>query len=788
VGRGGLLRDTLHRWPYRNETLLLAVLLVATLFFRFPGNNVTLGIYGTGLVGGAALAMQAIAIVLVYRSNRIINFAQFAFGSTSALIFGALVHAQPLLRVTHTICPPCLPRITSTEQNVNYVVSLVLALSLSMLLAWLVYRLVVRRFDNAPRLVLTVATIFVAQGLPTLAAAFEWIAQHGLPAREVAVSGATAAVVPPVDFRLTISQGGVPVVFHLVDVLTVVLAVVATIGISVYMRRSATGNAIRAASENPARASTLGVDVGRVTGRVWLLAGLLSGISGLLIVSQAPITTGIDVGALVQILLVAVLARLVSLPMAAAAAVVVGVFGNSVTWAFQNTDAYPALLFVLVAVALLAQRYQVSRADLDLASSWQSSKEARPVPVELRSLPAVRKWRWTLAILLGVVLCMYPFVMSPGDIGLGTLAMLYGMLGLSLLILAGWSGQISLGHVGLAAVGAYVAAVSHAPFVVQLLIGSIAGGLAALAIGLPALRLRGLHLAVISMAFSFAVVIILLGPKYLGQFLPTDLGTPSLFGWHIGDGAPFYFLTLGLLAAVTTLMVGMRRTRTGRALLAGRDNERSAQSFGIGLTRTRLSAFAVSGCIAGLAGTLLAWQGHDVNPQNFAPNLSLSVFLYMVIGGTGAVCGPLIGAGYAWIAFIGGLTPILDQALTGLGGLVLLLFFPGGLARLGFDLRDAGLRRIASRHRILVPSLMADRDLRRVDDRASLAAKQARRGGTVFVPSRYALDAQWITEVPGSIVAPGGTTTRAAARKVGTRAAFTGLSADTEPAGVTSGG
>ena len=786
--RGGLLRDALHRWPYRNETLLLAALLVATFFFRFGGNTVTLGIYTAGLVTGSALALQAIAIVLVYRSNRIINFAQFAFGSTSALIFGVLVHAQPLLRVTRTICPPCMPRVTATERQVNYVVSLALALGLSVLLGWLVYRLVVRRFDNAPRLVLTVATIFVAQGLPTLAAGFAALAERGQPAQDVAKNGATAPVTPPVDVRFTVHQGGVPVVFHLVDVLTVAFAVLATAGIAIYMTRSATGTAIRAASENSARASTLGVDVGRVTGRVWLLAGLLSGISGLLVVSAVPVTTGIDVGALVQILLVAVIARLVSLPMAAAAAVVVGVFGDSVAWAFNNPDAYPALLFVLVAVALLVQRYQVSRADLDLASSWQSSKEARPIPAELRVLPSVRKWRWALWIVLGLVLVIYPFVSSPGNISLGTLAMVYGMLGLSLLILAGWSGQISLGHVGLAAVGGYVAAISHAPFVVQLVIGAIAGGAAAIAIGLPALRLRGLHLAVISMAFSFAVVIILLGPKYLGQFLPTDLGTPSVFGWHVGDGAPLYFLTLALLAAITVLVVGMRRTRTGRALLAGRDNERGAQSFGIGLTRTRMSAFAASGCIAGLAGTLLAWQAHDVNPQNFAPNLSLSVFLYMVIGGTGAVCGPLIGAAYAWIAFIGGLTPIISQALTGIGGLVLLLFFPGGLARLWFELRDAGLRRIASRQRIIVPSLMADRDLRRADDRAAIAAKQARRGGTVFVPSRYALDAQWITEVPASIVAPGATTTRVSAHKTSAPAAFSGVSADAEPAGATSGG
>jgi branched-chain amino acid transport system permease protein len=761
--------------PYRNEVAFLLVLLGGTVAFRLVAKEVTLGIYGLGVSSGAALALHALGVVLVFRSNRIVNFAQFSFGATAAGLFAVLVNGIPLLRMTQAVCPPCLPRITPLQLQINYWLSAVLSLALSVGLAWLVYRLVIRRFENAPRLVLTVATIFLAQALPVISVA---AARFGYSAQQREdVTSSLAAVRPPYNGTFTISQGGVPVVLQAIDVLLVLAAVIATVAVSRWMRRSATGTAVRAASENPARAATLGVDVAGVTSKIWLLVGLLSGVAGLLAVNKGPAPAGFDAATLTQILLVAVIARLASLTLAAVAAVVVGVVQASVLWSFGSQDVFDGALFVLVGIALLLQRYQISRADVEQASSWQGSFEARPIPAELEGVPAVRTWRRAGVLVLVLVLVGYPFVMSPGQVQTGTLIFLYAVLALALLVLTGWAGQISLGHFGLAGVGAYAAAVSRLPFPAAVLLGTLAGSAAAVLVGIPALRLRGLHLAVTSLAFSVSVSAVLLDPDALGRYLPDELPTASV-GVTISDGAPYYFFCLAVLMVVTIGVIRLRRTRTGRALVASRDNERAAQSFGVSVVRLRLSGFAVSGALAGLAGALLAYMSHGVSPQNYSPDLSLAIFLFLVIGGTGSVAGPLLGCAYAWIAYLGNVTPLFSLLLTGMGGLALLLFFPGGLARIAFDLRDAGLRRIASRNRIVAPSLMADRDLGRDPERAALLPKTNRGGGTAFVPQRYGLDDQWIIHIPDALVAPGETTTRRTAARRSKTDTFEGIPDD----------
>jgi branched-chain amino acid transport system permease protein len=770
--------------PFRNEVAVLAAILLTTVLFQVHWQTVTLGIYAHGVSDGAALALQALGMVLVYRSNRIINFAQFAVGSTAATMFVAFVNFQPVLRLTRTVCPPCLNHVTPTDRSINYWLSLVLALGLALLLAAVIYHLVVRRFANAPPLVLTVATIFIAQALPALGTAITLLS--GTKAQRASPAALSGIVRPPITGSFTITQGGTPVVIHATDVLLVAAALIAAIGLAVYLRRSATGNAIRAASENAARAGTLGVPVGKVTSRVWLLAGLLSAVAAILQTSTTGAAGGADVTTLCEILLVALIARLESLPIAAVAAIVIGIWQDATQWSFNSAKPLGGSLFFLIAVVLLVQRYRASRAEADL-QTWTGNAEARPIPRELRQVSTVRKWRIGGLLAVIAVLGVYPWVTSPTDVELGTTAITYGMLGLSLLILTGWGGQISLGQFGFSAVGAYVAAACHLPFLLAILIGGLAGAVAAVIVGLPAIRLRGLHLAVISLAFALAVTTVLLDPAHLASILPTTLADPKLFGIDLSDDQTYYYLCLGLLVVIAVGVVGLRRTRTGRALIAARDNERGAQQLGISLTRLRLSGFAVSGFIAALAGGLLAYQQHGVNPQNFSPDISISVFLFFVIGGTGSLAGPLLGAAYAWLGFIGGLTPVLTEALTGVGGLGLLLFFPGGLAKVGFDLRDAGLRRIASRRRIRVPSLMADRDVTAADARAPIAAKQSKRGGTAFVPERYALPEQWVTGIPDAIVGPGETSHRRKAKPVDKSPGFQGLSETLEPTGASGG-
>lgn len=720
----------------RPEVILLVALIVPTFFLP---KSVPSGIYGIGLVSGATLALQGIALVLVYRSNRIINFAQASYGLAAALLFSSLVQYRSLLRLVEPFCPSdCLSDPLAIQ--ISYWLSLLLSLAFVMLLGWFTYRVVVRRFATAPPLLLTVATIFVGFVVVGLTSQ---LTQQLVPSEIREGGGPPPGAVParmPSDF--TVGFGGAT--FHAVDFLTMGVALGALVWLFLYLRRSATGNVIRAAADNPDRAATLGVDVQSVTGRVWIIAAALAGAAGILVaMSQGAAAAFGNSSIEIRILAIAIIAGMVNLPLVMAAGLVFGIVQQAMQWSFGSTVALDASLFILIGVLLLLRsgrkRTRVEQAG---AQEWRSASEVRPIPRELRSLPAVRKWVRPGAAVLAIVLLSFPWVMSPTNTNLAAAVMIYAMIGLSLLVLTGWAGQISLGQVAFAAIGAYVAAVSQLPFLLALLVGGIAGAGAAFIIGVPALRLRGLYLAVITLAFHQAVVAIGLNPSYLGRYLPDELKRPSLLGMDFDDERVFYYFVLVAAVAVVLAVMGMRRSRTARVLLATRDNEEAAQSFGISVTRARVGAFAVSGFIAAFAGVVLGYHQTGVEGAAFGVDLSRTIFLHSVIGGLGTVVGPLIGFVYYAIPLFFQLPALLALMLSGPGALLLLLFSPGGLAQLFFDARDAWLRRIALRHGIVVPSLLADAS-QEGGERAPIAPKTGPRGGTVFVPTRYQLPDQW---------------------------------------------
>jgi branched-chain amino acid transport system permease protein len=218
-------------------------------------------------------------------------------------------------------------------------------------------------------------------------------------------------------------------------------------------------------------------------------------------------------------------------------------------------------------------------------------------------------------------------------------------------------------------------------------------------------------------------------------------------GINFDDERAFYYFTLVILAAVILAVIGVRRSRTARALIAARDNEAVAQSVGINLVRARLTAFALSGFLASFAGALFAFSQRGVDQASFDPTSSINVFLATVIGGFGSVAGPIVGALYVGILRLSNTTPfaalINIVANPGLGVIALFLVMPGGLVQGVYGLRDAWLRRLASRYRIIVPSLVADRSHSVLDGVQPMLPKLRPGGGTAFVPARYRLPGQW---------------------------------------------
>jgi len=730
----------------RSDVVALGAIVLATVVFprRSP-----LGVYGLGVVTGALLALNTIGLVLVYRSNRIINFAQVAVGGVGATFFAASVTYQPLLRL-------CLRSgVFDSEPawfaTTNYWLSAIAGLALSVALGWLIHTFVVRRFVDAPRLVATVTTIFL-------------VSVCGLISREIRgskilrstdqIDASVQVGAPAPPFDLTVELPGVRLTSR--DLLAVAIVALTIPLLTLYFRKSSAGVAIRAAADNPSRVASLGVDVNAVVGRVWLIAALLSGLAAILTTMGSgppPDGVDIDVGLLVRILAAAVIARLVSLPVAGIAAIGLGVLQETMLFSFGTPLLLDAVLVLIIGGVLMLQRAASVRADVDVATSWRGARETRPIPAELRDLPEVVKWLRIGAFAAALVVLSAPWVLSPSQTDLASYVLIATMVFLSILVLTGWAGQISLGQFAFAAIGAWVTAASGWPFPVAVVCGAAAGGIAAVLVGVPALKLRGLHLAIMTLAFSLAVTTYVLNPRYLGKHLPDDVTRPSLLGMDLDDERVFFYVLLALLALVAVAVAGLRRSAAARALLAARDNEAAAQGFGVNLLRARLQAFAVSGAIAGFAGSLLAFAQNSVIPDSFSAGQSLQVFLYAVIGGLGAVSAPLVAGAYFALVTVFGLPADFVQLLTGAGGVLLLMVATGGLAQLGFDLRDNLLRGVARRRKIVVPSLLADQ--REVDGEAArlaIVAKRRKGGGTEFVPARYRLDGQH--GVPDPLSAP----------------------------------
>jgi branched-chain amino acid transport system permease protein len=221
-----------------------------------------------------------------------------------------------------------------------------------------------------------------------------------------------------------------------------------------------------------------------------------------------------------------------------------------------------------------------------------------------------------------------------------------------------------------------------------MLIGGATGALSAGLVGLPALRLRGLYLAVTTLAFALAMQHWLLNDRFFGWFPTSRLERPALFGrWSLDSPSAFYYLSLVVLVVVYLALRGIRNSRTGRVIIALRENERGAQSFSIDPVRAKLTAFVISGAVAGIAGALYSHFLNSFTAAQYDIGDSFAVFIATVVGGLGSLSGGVLGAVY-----LRGVQLINNSdwrlLSTGAGVLLVLLIVPGGLGALWVKIRD----------------------------------------------------------------------------------------------------
>ncbi|MGA0879207.1 MAG: ABC transporter permease subunit [Ilumatobacteraceae bacterium] len=635
-----------------------------------------------GLIQGLLYSLVAFGLLLIYRATGVINFAHGQIGA-----FGGYVMA--LLQVRY---------------DISYGLSLPLALVTGVVLG-IGAELVLRRLFTQPRLLLFVATLGLTQVIQLL--------QLRLPIPDEQATSVTYPVLLSGQWDVL----GVTVTGPQLAVLIFVPALMIFLGW--LFQKSAFGMSVRATADNLPAAQLAGIGVRSVSTKVWALAGLLASLSALLIAplqggSIATVQTALGPKLLLLSLIAAMVGRMKSFGWTLVGGLVGGVLDRFlITWGLTKqvpAGSNIAILFALLVVVL----FTIGRTQSMREDSWQLTTKVRAARQELTRHPLYRTLTLLgFGLLLAVAIALPSQVDKASDMLKFSTIPVYLIVALSVTVITGWGGQLSLGQFGFVALGGYLTCyyARELPYFVSLGLGVLWGVIAALIVGIPALRLRGLYLAVVTLAFgltirSWFIVAEKIGFSGAGSAtLDVDRakGFKLLF-WTVKgnnfDGVYYFCLLASLVAILITWRV--RRTGIGRSIIATRDNESAATAYTVSPARAKLLAFALSGALAAFAGGLLPLTARNaqfkIDGLLFDFNESLRVVAIAVVGGvasiTGAILGTLIIVALPLI-FDG--TKQVELFASGIGMLVVLLYFPSGLISLLHAARDNLLSWIARR-------------------------------------------------------------------------------------------
>jgi len=384
------VRQLLETRAGRAGAITVVILVGWVIVGALLPSGLPFGVILLGLVLGGLNALTAMGLVLIYRSSRIINFAQVEIGGLAATV------AQVMVRGWHQ----------------SYFLAVPIGLAVALGTGALIDKVVVRRFFNAPRLILTVATIGILQILGAIEIRIPTLVSGG------AGEGRNLRAIDTfrTPFRGDFTIG--PIVFRGDHVLVMLAVPLLLAGLAWFFSRSDLGIAVRAAADSNERALLLGIPVRRLSLITWVLAAGLSGMASILSVPILGTDLGVIGGPVVLLapLAAAVIARMESLPVAVAAALGIGVFQQAVFWNYPRSSTVDVGLFVIILFALLLQRRRVSRVDDTGLGGYVAVREVRPIPAVLRDLPEVRWGRTGLLAALGTAAVLVPFVLSSGRV------------------------------------------------------------------------------------------------------------------------------------------------------------------------------------------------------------------------------------------------------------------------------------------------------------------------------------------------------------------------------------
>jgi ABC-type branched-subunit amino acid transport system permease subunit len=589
-----------------------------------------------GVTEGLVYGLLALGMVLIYKGSRTINFAHPFFGLVTAFVCWWLTAKASFFPFT------LMPFAAGTRPR--FVLAVVLSLAFIGLYGFGVEHGIMRRLRRAPRLVTLVATIAIAQGALGLVT---------LVFTRTPDQQAQSRVLPELmHTQFFIGQQLITGAHISVLIVTAVVGAYA----AWFFTRTRFGVAVRAAAENGDAARLLGISADRVAAFVWVAGSILAGVAGIL-VSQVKggsvdVTT-LSLGFLVRGLTAALIGGLTSLPGAVVGGLIVGITQEMLVWRFPHPteQGLPELaLFVFVVLVLLFRPGGLFGQREDTEDKVGFVPVLRELPARLRGTVAANAYRVVTTVAV-VVVALAGFTTTSANTGLIVRMLAIAIVGVGLTVLMGYAGQISLGHWALAGVGAFATATFvtrlHVPYLLALPLAIAAGMLVSLAIGLPALRIRGLYLAIVTLGFNLACQVYLFKQSAIGgSSAGRDLTPPKIGPFDLADPSNRPLLGFTILCLVLVLLVArnIANSRTGRAFFALRENEKAAATLGVRLTRYKLLAFAVSGGIAALGGALYASSLGFVRADDYQAPFSLTLIAIVIVGGLGSPYGAVFGA------------------------------------------------------------------------------------------------------------------------------------------------
>jgi len=595
-----------------------------------------------GLGVGALYALASQGLIVIYRGTGVLNFS-----------LGAIAIAGVFMQWE-----------LQNEHGWPFLASAVAGVAWSAFLGMLTHWVIMRPLRRASSLLRVIATLGV---LVTFQAAV--VIRYGSNPHQVESWLPTDRVTLWGDVGITVDR-----------LFLLGIGCVSAFGLWLLYRSTQFGLATEAVSESERSAEAIGLSPNRIALLNWALGSGLAAVAGILVV---PIIT-LQVTVMTSLILAAMAAALVgdfrSFPIATAAGFALGI-GQALVGRFGNQEGLgPSLPFLVIIVVLVFR--------------------GRSLPLRdhyLQQLPMVgngrMSWDWTLfgcGVIVFLMLTKEPKWIDAMTVSLGVAIVL-----LSIVLLTGYTGQLSLAQYSIAGFGAFVAgrlvAVYDIPFMLGLLAGVAAAVPLGVIFGLPAVRTRGINLAIVTLGLGTTIELMLFRNRnYTGGVQGTQVGSPSVFGYDIGSinhPARYGIFTLIMAMLAVVVVANVRRGRSGRRLIAVRTNERAAAALGIDVMMAKLFAFSLASAIAALGGIVLAFRLTSISYQSFTNFTSITYVGLAVLGGVGYLLGAFVGS---TMATAGISQEVLEttwegvgkwiQLISGIAILITLLIYKDGIA------------------------------------------------------------------------------------------------------------